>query len=557
MESEKIELHEEVFRRRSRLDMEREIEDWLSLKNFPDETRVNLSLAGRRFVFQHSRMQKALGPVVSRTQWSRYRSNPEMTIPLSTLRMLVENERELFMTSFTVTSIGNKKSQLPIKLPVKTESNSLAKLLGLLTLSKNVFQTGTYQTDQRGKIESFIETFYSVFDVNLCPEGEIAQNQRGYYVKIPVQLCSAIVKAFTGEFQNSFPQIILSVSKCKDEQDILDFVTIWLKFSRLYRFEGDEENLFMFRYNDETREIAKLIEKLGVRYETASIWDRGSVVPVYRIPNVDDNKVILNTASVVNRLKDKILNQEARIKELEAIKDDLEIELEGTTQSSHEKLSWSRAIDERLAEDLSEKLLEFERILIDTRKENEKLKNLLRKGGTVTPEILEASSTSTVLTTDIANLREEVNLLKERLANLKEQGDTSKELSYKVTKEITMKSGSSSVGMDIDLRPLVKAFLASPDNWILFVLGTNQPLSKEKISSILGIPAERRLDLQRRLNDYVDKRIVKVIETPEEELYQLDRWEWSDLIGSYTNTILGNKEEVPLDIRQLVRYILR
>ncbi len=557
MESEKLELHEEVFKRRSRLDMDHEIEEWLSLKNFPDEARVNLSLAGRRFVFQHSRMQKALGPVVSRTQWSRYRSNPKMTIPLSTLRILVENERELFMTSFTVTSIGNKKSQLPIKLPVKTKSNSLAKLLGLFTLSKNVFQTGTYQTDQRGKIESFIETFDSVFDVNLCPDGELAQNQRGFYVKIPVQLCSAVVKAFTGEFQASFPQIILSVSKCKDEQDVLDFVTIWLKFSRLYRFEGDEENLFMFRYNDETREIAKLIEKLGVRYETASIWDRGSVVPVYRIPNVDDNKVILNTASIVNRLKDKILSQEARIKELEAIKEDLEVELVGTTQSTHEKLSWSRAIDERLAEDLSEKLLEFERILIDTRQENEKLKNLLREGGTVSPEILEESSDSMVITSDIANLREEVNLLKERLVNLKEQGDGGKELSYKVTKEITMKAGGVSVGMDIDLRPVVKALLASPDNWILFLLGTNQPLSKEKISQILGIPAEKRLDLQRRLNDYVDRRIIKVIESPEEELYQLDRWEWSDLIGSYTNTILGNKEGIPLDIKQLVRYILR
>jgi hypothetical protein len=313
----------------------------------------------------------------------------------------------------------------------------------------------------------------------------------------------------------------------------------------------------MFRYSDETREIAKLIEKLGVRYETASIWDRGSVVPVYRIPNVDDNKVILETASIVNRLKDKIVSQEARIKELEAIKEDLEIELEGTTQSSHEKLSWSRAIDERLADSLSEKLLEFERILINTKRENEALKNLLREGGTVSPEILEESSDSTVITSDIANLREEVNLLKERLANMKEQSQESKELSYKVTKEITMKSGGSSVGMEMDLRPLVKALLASPDNWILFVLGTNQQLSKEKISQILGIPAEKRLDLTRKLNEYIDRRIIKVIETPEEELYQLDRWEWSDLIGSYTNTILGNKEGVPLDVKQLVRYILR
>ena len=103
------------------------------------------------------------------------RLNPEMTIPLSTLRILVDNKRELFMTSFTVTTIGNKKIQLPIKLPIKTRSNSAAKLLALLTLSKNVFLTGTYQTDQQGKIKNLIETFDSVFDVNLCPDGEIAQ----------------------------------------------------------------------------------------------------------------------------------------------------------------------------------------------------------------------------------------------------------------------------------------------------------------------------------------------------------------------------------------------
>ncbi len=107
-----VELHDEVTRRRSKLDLEHEIEEWLSLDHFPDDTRVNLTLPGRRFIFQNVRMQKALGPVVSRTQWSRYRSNPEMTIPLSTLRILVDNTRELFMTSFTVTTIGNKKIQL-------------------------------------------------------------------------------------------------------------------------------------------------------------------------------------------------------------------------------------------------------------------------------------------------------------------------------------------------------------------------------------------------------------------------------------------------------------
>ncbi|MHA1543009.1 MAG: hypothetical protein ACTSQH_08535 [Candidatus Hodarchaeales archaeon] len=554
-----MELHDEVTRRRSKLDLEHEIEEWLSLDHFPDDTRVNLTLPGRRFLFQSVRMQKALGPVVSRTQWSRYRSNPEMTIPLSTLRILVDNARELFMTSFTVTTIGNKKIQLPIKLPIKTRSNSLAKLLALLTLSKNVFLTGTYQTDQQGKIENLIESFDSVFDVNLCPDGEIAQNQRGFYVKIPTSICAAIVKVFTGDYQASFPQIILSVSKCKDEQDILDFVTTWLRFSRLYRFEGNEENLFMFRYNDETREIVKLIDKLGVKYETASIWDRGTVVPVYRIPNVADNKVILDSLSLVSRLKAKIINQEARIEELEAIKEGLEVEIEGATEKAHEKLSWSRAIDERLADDLTEKLNEFERILVDTRKENDELKRILLDKGIISPKefSLEETSDETALSSDMAQLRDEVNRLKDRLANLKPSENTGKELSYKVTKEITMKTDTPSVGMNLDLRPLVKTFLASPDNWILFILGTNESLSKEQIRKILGINFDNRMNLQKRLNDLVDNRILKVVVSSGEELYQLDSWEKSDLISSYSHTILGNKEDVPLDVRQLVRYVLR
>ena len=83
------------------------------------------------------------------------------------------------------------------------------------------------------------------------------------------------------------------------------------------------------------------------------------------------------------------------------------------------------------------------------------------------------------------------------------------------------------------------------------------PLSKDQISKILGIPANKRMDLQKQLNEFLDQHIVKVVESGDEELYQLDRWSWSDQIGSYTNTILGNKEEVPLDIRQLVRYVLK
>ncbi|MHA1972235.1 MAG: hypothetical protein ACTSW1_04535 [Candidatus Hodarchaeales archaeon] len=555
-----MEIHESIQRSVSRPDRDHKIAEWMTLEHFPDDTRVNLTPRGRRFVFQKSLVMKNLEHIVSRAQWSRYRSNPEMSIPLSTLRLLVANERELFMTSFTVTSIGNKKSQLPIKLPIRMRNNSLAKLLALLTLSKNVFMTGTYQTDQRDKVENFIETFDAIFDVNLCPDGEIAYNQRGYYIKIPVQICAAIVKAFTGEYKANFPQIIRSVAKCPDEQDILDFVMMWLKFSRVYRFESHRENLFMFRYNDETRELVKLIEKIGVNYETGSIIDSGNFVPVYRIPNNADNEVILGTPSVVSRLKNKIRNQDARIKELETIKADLESKLRGATESINEKVTWSRAMDERLAEDLAEKIAEFERILIQTKEENEKLKKLLRESGT----LLSSDSALSIgeqsqheFTNDIAQLRKEVDLLKERLTTLG-RPSKGKELSYRVTQEITMKSDQPPLGMEVDLRPLVKAFLAHPDNWILFVLGTNLSLTKEQIGKILGFSAERKLELQKRLNDFVNRHILKVeVSNEGEEYYSLDRWQWSDLIGSYTTTLLSNKELVPLEIRQLVRNVLR
>ena len=553
-------IHESIKKSSSTEDFNHKIPDWLTLDHFPDDTRVNLTPRGRRFVFQKSLILKNLEHIVSRAQWSRYRSNPEMSIPVSTLRLLVEDERELFMTSFTVTSIGNKKIQLPLKLPIRTRNNSLAKLLALLTLSKNVFQTGTYQTDQREKIEHLIETFDSIFDVNLSPDEEITYNQRGYYLKIPAQICSAIIKVFTGEYSASFPQIISSVAKLEDEQGILDFVTMWLKYSRLYRFDNSQENLFMFRYNDETRELVKLIEMLGVKYETGSIIDGGNFVPVYRIPNVADNEIILGTPSLLSRLKSKIRNQTARINELEAIKDDLESKLRGTTRGIGEKVTWSRAMDERLAEDLTEKLVEFERILIQTRNENEKLKRLLKDSGAileVEESIFVENSDGEKIVEDINQLREEVNQLKERLAILN-QPSQGKELSYKVTKEITMKADHAPIGIDVDLRPLVKTFLAHPDNWVLFILGTNQSLTKEQIGRILGFSADRRLELQGCLNEFVNRHILKVTTSSHgEEIYSLDRWQWSDLIGSYTTTLLSDKENVPLEVRQLVRSVLK
>ncbi|MFW9856052.1 MAG: hypothetical protein ACFFFG_13440 [Candidatus Thorarchaeota archaeon] len=560
-------LKESIKQSRPKRNPDHDTDQWLTLEHFPDDTRVNLTARGRKFIFQKGNVQKDLEGVVSRAQWSRYRSNPEMTIPLSTLRLLIgQSNHEMFMTSFTVTSIGSKKIQLPIRLPIRTKKNHLAKLLALLTLARNVFLTGTYQTDQRHKVEALIETFEEIFDVNLCPDGEIDYNQRGYYIKIPVQLCQALIKVFTGEYKANFPQIIHSVAKCEDEQDILDFVRMWLQFSRVYRFEQGED-LFMFRASDETREIVKLLEKLGVQCDTGSIMEGGNkFVPVYRIPNVADNELILANPSVVSRLRSKIANQNARIKELETIKFSLETELNETTSSASEKVLWSRGMDERLVEELTEKLKEFEHILIRSKRENEELKRLLRQSGTISSKqpFLKDVANASNLAEDLEKLRGEVEDLKIRLATIGEP--KAKELSYEVTQKLTMKTNQSlppqsgqdvPFGVDVNWKQLVKTFLAHPDNWILFLLSTPQALTRGAIAQILGVPTERRMELQRRLNDFVDKHILKVDMTAEgEEVYSIDRLNWSDQISAYRDIILGNKG-APLEIRQQIRSVLR
>jgi hypothetical protein len=541
---DKDDLNESIKQSRPKRYLDHTIDQWLTLTHFPDDTRVNLTVRGRKFIFQKGNVQKDLEGVVSRAQWSRYRSNPEMTIPLSTLRLLIgTSDHELFMTSFTTTSIGS-----------------------LLTLARNVFQTGTYQTDQRRKVEALIETFEEIFDVNLCPDGEIDYNQRGYYVKIPVQLCQALIMVFTGEYKASFPQIIHSVAKCEDEQDILDFVRMWLQFSRVYRFEQGED-LFMFRASDETREIVKLLKILGVQCDTGSIMEGGNkFVPVYRIPNVADNELILANPSVDSRLRSKISNQDARIKELETIKVSLETELDETTRSASEKVLWSRGMDERLVEELTEKLKEFEHILIRSKLENEELKRLLRESGTIPEQqpFLKDEENASNLAEDLEKLRGEVEALKSRLTTI---GETdSKELSYEVTQKLTMKTNQPfsqqsdqqpPLGVDVNWKQLVKTFLAHPDNWILFLLSTKQALTRGTIAQMLGVPAERRMELQKRLNDFVDKHILEVDITDEgEEVYTIDHLSWSDQITAYRDIILGNKA-TPLEIRQQIRSVLR
>ena len=51
---EKDEIHESILQTsRKRIDLDdHEIEEWLTLADFPEDTRVNLTPRGRRFIFQ-------------------------------------------------------------------------------------------------------------------------------------------------------------------------------------------------------------------------------------------------------------------------------------------------------------------------------------------------------------------------------------------------------------------------------------------------------------------------------------------------------------------------
>ena len=111
-----------------------DIGSWLSLIHFPDDTRVQLTKKGRRFIFQNtSALNHSDAELVGRAKWNQYRSNTEVPIPLGTIKTLLgNNDRELFLSSVSVTAIGSHKLLIPIKLPIKIPSSPVIKILALL-----------------------------------------------------------------------------------------------------------------------------------------------------------------------------------------------------------------------------------------------------------------------------------------------------------------------------------------------------------------------------------------------------------------------------------------
>ncbi len=373
------------------------IDPWLHLWHFPDETKLTLTKRGRQLVFQ--KKQPPPDYFITRSLWSRYRADLHMSIPLSTIKRLLKNEYDLFITSFTVTSIGTQKMQLPIKLPLKVEESGLAELLAVLCHCKTVFNDGTYQTESLQKAEALVRSFKRVFYYEL-PMG---QNSRGYYIRIPLPIIKAIVNLFTHSFNASIPKIIRSVKKCS-EPDIIEFVSTWLKFGKIYRHDGTDKNyLYMFRVSDITRSLVELLEMITIQVENGSIEEKGQVIPVYIIPKTFHNQALLAIETPLTTKKNALLKEIAILRQQIKQKDARIQELENLIRSLEERSKnlWKEKESHRTAKYyyeqrlqlLNKQLEELKQQSIKTQEENRQLRRQLEKLIEFLEQTAEESST--------------------------------------------------------------------------------------------------------------------------------------------------------------------
>ncbi len=365
------------------------IPDWFSLIQFPDDARVTLTEKGRRFVFDRYEPVK---DIISRSTWSRYRSDPNMSVRLSTVKLFITREEDLLVTSFLVTSIGTQKVQLPIRLPVKVHASGLTKLLAHVCLSRGIIQSGMFQSESEEKTKAFILAFKEVFNVDL----QYSVNARGFYVKIPRPIIQAIIKLFTGDEEASVPRIIRSLKRM-DYDSILNFLNTWFAHSRIYRYERDPTKLFMFRVNDESTAIAELLEYVGIDLENGTIKAEGEYVPVYIVPSTVKNRNIFKlsmeemkgTSMLFDELASlyqELVNRDARIKKLEEIKSRLEQQLSELLEHRQNSASYDSLYYEKEILRLEPQIEELKRILGRLQEESRQLARILeeRTGRNVT-----------------------------------------------------------------------------------------------------------------------------------------------------------------------------
>ncbi|MFX0092684.1 MAG: hypothetical protein ACFFBD_13055 [Candidatus Hodarchaeota archaeon] len=517
---------------------------WLSLKQFPDDTRVNFSKRGRLFIFQSS---ESPSPLISRVTWSRYRSNTAMTVPLSTVRSLLKTPKDLFVASYTVTSIGTQKSQLPIKLPIKLEGSPLPRLLALMCLVKGIFKTGLFMSTEEKKTTAFVDTFKEIFGVEL----EAGYNRRGNYINITFQLTQAIIHAFTNSPTSSPIECISSLLNCSEE-DILLFLRTWFTYARITHSPNDK-TIFSFRNNDETQEIAKLLTKVGVKYDIGSITENDLTVPVYLVKNTVENKAILYSdfsadeyskrelLEEISRLRIKITMAEEKIAKLEEIIEELKDKL---TELSRKKtqIAYSRYYYERKASKLSTQLAELEQVRSDFVKENDHLKSLLKEY-----ESREGDEPFKPYKKPV-----EVQELLKKIQDLENRLDERSERSVILRKEIEVRGMSASETPEIFqfspvLPVLLNAFLSVPENWILLYLSTETPKSLQTLISLMGAETpEERMEIRRWLTLYEEKGIIIHDSATGTYTANPEKFEttWEKLVPK-------NLSKLPLELRQL------
>lgn len=563
-------------------------QNWFSLIHFPDETRVRLTKRGRLFVFQTSD-QKAISilNLIGRATWNRYKTNLDMTIPLGIIRSLFDEEKDLFVSSFTVTTIGSQKVQLSVKLPIKVSNSPLPKLLALLCLTRHVFNTGIFQTDNIDKAESFITLFSTIFSIEL----QKGENKRGFYIKIPLPIVKAIATFYTGNEQASVTEIIQSLEKNRSERESIDFLNTWFAFSRIYRnLRHTDKILFMFRANTITDEIVKLLTKLEIQWENGSIQEADTIIPVYIVKNVAENKAILNLSFIeddsnpkqllehITSLATQIQAKDEKINMLTNLineyRDKLEFE-----KSNRMQAVYSRYYYEKKTEELREKFIELQRVKEELEKENQELQKLVIEHHFISGKESQISAKKEALektaASDVADVDSQAfQKVLDKYAGTPEFDQSAvyhnirtreleirmkeKENDYLVThgeddvSETFGRSNLSNPEITKQLLYHMGILMDRSENWIVFGL-TIMPLTLEQMEQVSGM---ERLEVRKLLTRWEEEGFIeRVKKDMGEPTYQFGKLWTRDRIKNLKDRIMGRK--ISADVRSKLREILQ
>jgi len=548
----------------------RDTDSWLYLTHFPDQTRVNLTKRGRLFIFQTNNVPLLCADVVSRVTWSRYRSNMEMSVPLSIIKMLLKTETDLFVSSFTVTSIGSQKVQFKVRLPVKID-RYLCKLIAIMCKTTGIFTTGNFQSDRLDKTEAFIEAFRQVFGIQLGPAG---RNQRGYYIKITEHLASAIYCAFTGEKRPSSSASatvkIISAMRKLDEDLILTFLNAWFAFSRIYRSgslsaaftHSSGHALFMFRDNDETRELVKLLDTVGIEWENGSITEGNQFIPTYIVKNTVENKAILNLPFIatqkskkhlleeVSKLKVRISIKDDRIQALEKIIEELETKIDRIKEKK-KQVSYSKYYYERSAQELRQKFEELTRLKNELEQENVSIREKLA-GGIATRTGPPSAKEYDDRDKTYSEVLDELKSFKGFTAT-KRREFVYREEFHLSSEEESRPSSLASTSLTKGILKVMLTLLGMPENWVLFCLSESKPKTLDELKNILEL--DSKFELRKVINKYEGLEIIDISQNENgEEMFSLNWENVLRVVDKYRAKLTRN--ENPPEIKSYVKHVI-